>query len=57
MIVLHKKKLLLIGSFLCLSLTVISLKSAFSKQKMVATVNLPTTNKVIVLDAGHRSSR
>ena len=57
MIVLHKKKLILIGNLLCLSLIAISLKSAFSKQKMVATVNLPATNKVIVLDAGHRSSR
>ena len=57
MIILRKKKLILIGSLLCLLLTAISLKSAFSKQKMVATVNLPATNKVIVLDAGHRSSR
>ena len=53
MIVIHKKRLILIGSLLCLSLTAISLKSAFTKQKVVATVNLPVSNKVIVLDAGH----
>lgn len=57
MIVLHKKRLILIGSLLCLSLTTISLKSAFTKPKIVATVNLPVSNKVIVLDAGHRSPR
>lgn len=57
MIVLHKKRLILIGSLLCLSLTAISLKSAFTKPQTIATVNLPVTNKVIVLDAGHRGSR
>lgn len=53
MIVLHKKRLIQIGSLLCLSLTLISLKSAFTKPKTVATVNLPASNKIIVLDAGH----
>ena len=53
MIVLHKKRLILIGSLLCLSLTAFSLKSVFDKPKIVATVNLPVSNKVIVLDAGH----
>lgn len=53
MIVLHKKRLILIGSLLCASLTAISLKTAFTKPKVVATVNLPVSNKVIVLDAGH----
>ncbi len=53
MIVLHRKRLILIGSLLCLSLTVISLKSTFTEPKVVATVNLPVSNKVIVLDAGH----
>ena len=57
MIVLHKKRLILIGSFLCLSLTAFSLKSAFNKPKIVATVNLPVSNKVIVLDARSWSSR
>ena len=53
MIVLHKKKLILIGSLFCAALTVLSLKSAFIKPKMVPTVNLPVSNRVIVLDAGH----
>lgn len=53
MIVLHKKRLVIIGSLLCLSLTVFSLKSAFVTPKTVETVNLPVSNKVIVLDAGH----
>ena len=53
MIVLHKKRLILVGSLLCLSLTVFSLKSAFTEHKIISTVNLPVSNKVIVLDAGH----
>ncbi len=53
MIVLHKKRLILIGSLICISLTAISVKSAFSKPKVVSTVNLPVSNKVIVIDAGH----
>jgi len=53
MIVLHKKRLILIGSLLCLSLTVFSLRNTFTTPKVVATVNLPVSNKVIVLDAGH----
>jgi N-acetylmuramoyl-L-alanine amidase len=53
MIVLHRKRLILIGSLMCLSLTVFSLKSAFTKPQFVETVNLPVSNKVIVLDAGH----
>ena len=57
MIVIRKKNLIIIGSLLCLSLTAISLKSVFTAPKVVATVNLPVSNKVIVLDAGHRSSR
>lgn len=53
MIILHKKRLVLIGSLLCLSLTVFSLKSAFTTPQTVETVSLPVSNKVIVLDAGH----
>lgn len=53
MIVLHKKRLILIGSLLCLSLTVFSFRNTFTAPKVVATVNLPVSNKVIVLDAGH----
>ena len=57
MIVLRKKRIAFIGSLVCLSLTGISLKSSLQKQKVIATVNLPVSNKVIILDAGHRSTR
>lgn len=53
MIVLHKNRLILIGCLLCISLIAFSLKSAFTTPKTVATVNLPVSNKVVVLDAGH----
>ena len=53
MIVIHKKRLVLIASLLCFSLAAFSLKAAFTSPKAVATVNLPVSNKVIVLDAGH----
>ncbi|MCR5146528.1 MAG: hypothetical protein K6B70_04190 [Clostridia bacterium] len=53
MIVLHKNRLILIGCLVCISLTVLSFKSAFTNPKTVPTVNLPVSNKVIVLDAGH----
>lgn len=51
MIVICRKRLILIGSLLCLSLAALSLKSAVTKPQTVATVNLPVSNKVIVLDA------
>ena len=57
MIIIHRKRLVLIGSLLCLSLTAFSLKSAFTKPKIVPTVNLPVSNKVIVLDARTWDSR
>ena len=53
MIIIRKQNLILIGSLLFLSLTVFSLRTAFNKPQTVATVNLPASNKVIVLDAGH----
>ena len=53
MIVLRKKRLFLVLGVLTISLTAFSLKSAFSKSETVATVTLPVTNKVIVIDAGH----
>ncbi len=53
MIVIRKKRLVLIASFLCVSITACMLKSSFRDIKTVTTVNLPVSNKVIVLDAGH----
>ncbi len=57
MIVIRKKRLIIIGSLLCLSLTVFSLKSAFPNMQTVETVTLPVSNKVIVLDARPWNSR
>ena len=53
MIVVHKKRIIQICSVLCLTITLISIKTTFKKQKIVPTVNLPVTNRVVVLDAGH----
>ncbi len=53
MIIIQKKRLILIVSLLCFSLTVFSLRYSFKNPEIVATVNLPVSNKVIVLDAGH----
>ena len=51
MIVLHRKRLIQFCGLLCIALTIISFKSAFKKPHVVPTVNIPVTNKVIVLDA------
>jgi N-acetylmuramoyl-L-alanine amidase len=53
MIVLNKKRLILIVSMVCFSLTAFMVKDSFTNNKIVETVNLPVSNKVIVLDAGH----
>lgn len=51
MIVIRKKRLIIIGSLLCLSLTVFSLVNTFPNMQTVETVTLPVSNKVIVIDA------
>ena len=56
MIVVHKKSLIWLGSFIFTLLTVVSLVKS-NKSETVATVSLPVSNKVIVIDAGHRSTR
>ncbi len=53
MIILSKKKLILITSMICISITAFMLKDSFTNTEVVETVNLPVSNKVIVLDAGH----
>lgn len=53
MIVLRKKRLIWITSMLCVSLTACMIKGTMQKIETVETVNLPVSNKVIVLDAGH----
>lgn len=56
MIVLNKKRIAMISSLVVLSTFVFVFQTA-SINKTVETVALPVTNKVIVLDAGHRNSR
>ena len=53
MIIVSKKRLILITSMICISLTVLLVHSSLTGTQTVATVNLPVSNKVIVLDAGH----
>ncbi len=59
MIVLKRKKLVLVSLFCCLSIFTFLLFSnkdrniEAEKIESIETVSLPTTNKVIVLDAGH----
>lgn len=56
MIVLRKKRLVLVSVLCCLMVFTFLLatnKSLKTEEKSVATVSLPNTNKVIVLDAGH----
>ena len=57
MIVIRKKRLILIISLLCISLTTVMISNSTRYSNTVETVNLPVSNKVIVVDAGHRSSR
>ena len=55
MIVLNKKRLILIGSCVFLSLFVFffTAKSNEVQDSYIATVNLPVSGKTIVIDAGH----
>ena len=51
MIILSKKRLILITTMICVSLTVFLVNSSLPKTETIETVNLPVSNKVIVLDA------
>lgn len=53
MIVFRKKRLILLGVFVFLIATVLSVKGMTVSKKTISTVSLPVTNKVIVIDAGH----
>ena len=52
MIVLNKKRILAILSMVCISIFTFSFQIA-KQEKTVATVALPVSNKVIIIDAGH----
>lgn len=51
MIILSKKRLILITTMICVSLTVFLVNSSLPKTETIETVNLPVSNKVIILDA------
>lgn len=57
MVILRKKRLVLVSLFCCLAMFAFLLSSNseqnVNNEKSIETVSLPTTNKVIVLDAGH----
>ncbi len=56
MIVLSKKRIYIMLSMIIVATLAFSFKIA-DKNKIVQTVALPVSNKVIVLDAGHRKTR
>lgn len=53
MIILRKRRLMLLGSFLFIMATALSIKGVVEDKKTIETVSLPVSNKVIVIDAGH----
>ena len=57
MIVLRKKRILFIIMCVVVSIGFINIGGRIKTQMSVPTVSLPVSNKVIVLDAGHRKSR
>lgn len=58
MILLTKKRIFIILSGIVLStITFLFFTTSSNNMKTVETVALPVSNKVIVLDAGHRCSR
>lgn len=57
MILLSRKRLFIILSCVTLSITTFLFFTAHKSLTTIETVALPVSNKVIVLDAGHRCSR
>ena len=56
MIILDKKRLGIIAGVLLVAIFAFTFQTV-SNPKTVQTVSLPVSNKVIVLDAGHRKTR
>lgn len=50
------KRLIIISFFICLSFTIYSIIDNVSNKNSVLVNATPITNKVIVIDAGHRTS-
>ncbi len=57
MIVLRKKRILLVLMCVIVSVGFMNITENLKNRATVPTVSLPVSNKVIVLDAGHRKSR
>lgn len=57
MFIISRKKILLISSLILISIFAFVFQIAKIDNQTISTVSLPVSNKVIVLDAGHRSSR
>lgn len=55
MFVLSKKRLILITS--CIFISIFTYMLSIQKNEAIQTVSLPVSNKVVVLDAGHRWGR
>ena len=53
MIILSKKRIIKLMSLITICLMVCVIQTAKTDKKIVQTVTLPVTNKVIVIDAGH----
>ena len=53
MIILSKKRIIKLMSLITICLMVCVIQTAKTDRKIVQTVTLPVTNKVIVIDAGH----
>ena len=53
MLILSRKRILLMLCMICLSLYAFSFKIAIKENETVQTVATPSSNKVIIVDAGH----
>lgn len=56
MIIINKKRLITVSSLLLIAVFAFTFQKA-DLNRTVPTVTLPVSNKVIVLDAGHRKTR
>ena len=56
MIIIPKKRIIVVTTILCIMLFVCNIVVNQTTENTVETMSLPVTNKVIVIDAGHRSS-
>ena len=57
MMILRKKRLVLITISIMLSLSIFAVKNNINNNIAIPTVSLPVSNKVIIIDAGHRPTR